>query len=94
MARVRRILLSALLGITKEMHATPVPYVRVLGVHKDSSALLRTNTLPLMIDVRRGYDLLDNSAKEIFEIDLKATSLMNIAENTALNEFSRGIIKQ
>ena len=94
MARVRRILLSALLGITKEMQATPVPYVRVLGVRKERSALLRTNSLPLIIDVRRGYDLLDNSAKEIFEIDLKATSLMNIAENTGLNEFSHGIIKQ
>lgn len=94
MARVRRILLSALLDITKEMQATPVPYVRVLGVRKERSALLKAGTLPLIIDVRRAYDLLDNSAKEIFEIDLKATSLMNIAENTGLNEFSHGIIKQ
>ena len=93
MARIRRILIAVLLGITREMQLTPVPYIRVLGVKKDRQALIRSKELPLLVDVRRGYDALDISAKEIFNIDLKATELMNIARKTTVNEFSRGIIK-
>lgn len=93
MARIRRILINALLGITRDLQNTPVPYIRVLGVRKEKTALLKSSYLPLIIDVRRGYDLLDNSAKEIFDIDIKATALMNIAADTAINEFSEGIIK-
>lgn len=92
MARLRRILLSALLGITGEMQAAPVPYLRVLGVRRDKKRLIRSGDLPLIVDVKRGYDALDNSAKEIFDIDLKATELMNIASGVTINEFSHGII--
>lgn len=93
MARLRRIMIAALLGITKEMQATPVPYIRVLGVKKEKSELLRSKELPLIIDVRRGYDELHRIDKEIFDVDLKAAELMNIAQKTTLNEFSHGIIK-
>ena len=93
MARIRRILIAVLLGITREMQATPVPYIRVLGVKKNRQALICSKELPLIVDVRRGYDTLDISGKEIFNIDLKATELMNIARKTTVNEFSHGIIK-
>ena len=94
MARIRRILISTLLDITKELQSTPVPYIRVLGVKKDKTELLRSDELPLIVDVRRGYNALDNSSKEIFNIDLKASEAMNIATKKSLNDFSRGIIKQ
>lgn len=93
MARIRRILIYALLDITERLQKTPVPYIRVLGVKKDKAELLKSHDLPLIVDVRRGYDLLDNSAKEIFNVDLKAAEAMNIARKISLNEFSRGIIK-
>lgn len=93
MARIRRILICALLDITRELQKTPVPYVRVLGVRKDKTGLLQTKELPLIIDVRRGYDAIHNSAKEIFNIDLKAAEAMNIARRISVNEFSRGVIK-
>lgn len=93
MARIRRIILCTLLDITKELQIMPVPYIRVLGVRKEKSDLLCSKELPLIIDVRRGYDALHNSAKEIFNIDLKAAEAMNIARKVSLNEFSRGVIK-
>ena len=93
MARIRRIIICALLDITKELQNTPVPYIRVLGVRKHKPELLRSRELPLIVDVRRGYNELNNSAKEIFNIDLKAAEAMNIAAKTSLNEFSHGVIK-
>lgn len=92
MARLRRILLSAALNITQDKAKKPVPYLRILGVRTDKKSLIQSKSLPLIVDVRRGYDLLDNSAKEIFDLDLRATALMNIATGTTVNEFSHGII--
>lgn len=93
MARLRRIVIAALLGITKEMLKTPVPYIRVLGVRQDKSELIESKDKPLIVNVRRGYDELRHIDKSIFDVDLKATALINIAQKSNLNEFSHGIIK-
>ena len=92
MARLRRILLSALLGITAEYRTAPVPYVRVLGFCRDKRRLITSRSLPLIVDVRRGYDALDEAAKEIFDVDLRAADAMNIARKTIVNEFSHGVV--
>ena len=92
MARLRRILLCALLGITREMQEAPVPYARILGVKAEKKHLIHTRTLPLIVDVKNGYDKLENSSKEIFNIDLHAAALMNIASQHTTNEFSQGLI--
>ena len=91
-ARLRRILLCALLSITSEMQNTPVPYVRILGVKNDKEHMIKS-ALPLIVKVRTDYDQLNNSSKEIFNIDIKATQAMNLARNEHLNEFAQGIIK-
>ncbi|MBQ3418357.1 MAG: nucleotidyltransferase family protein [Ruminococcus sp.] len=92
-ARLRRILLCALLGITSDIQNTPVPYVRILGVRKRMENLIPYAALPLVVRVKADYDKLDHSSKEIFNIDLKATQAMNLARNEHINEFSQGIIK-
>lgn len=92
MARLRRITLSALLGITRDLQSLPVPYIRVLGVRPDKKHLISSRSLPLIVDVKSGYDRLDNSVKEIFNIDLKSAELMNIAAGSTINEFSHGLI--
>ena len=93
MARLRRIVIHALLNITKEMQATPVPYLRILGIKEDKRELIGSRTLPLIVDVKAGYDRLQHEAKEIFGADLSAAHAMNIALKThALNEFSHGLI--
>ena len=92
-ARLRRILLYALLGITAEIQNTPVPYVRILGVKERMENLLQYTALPLIVRAKADYEKLDNSAKEIFNIDLKATQAMNLARDEHINEFTQGIIK-
>jgi predicted nucleotidyltransferase len=94
MARLRRILLCTTLNITREHQREPVPYLRVLGVRSANKHLIQSKSLPLIVDVRRGYDELYSSSKEIFNIDLRASSLMNIAADITVNEFSRGLILQ
>jgi cytidyltransferase-like protein len=94
MARLRRILLSAAMGVTREMAQQPVPYLRVLGVRSDKKSLIQAKSLPLIVDVRRRYDLLDHSVREIFDVDLRASALLSIAAGETVNEFSRGLILQ
>ncbi len=95
MTRVRRAVICIFLGITDEMQKRPVPYIRVLGVKSDKTHLIRSKSLPLLVDVKSGYNALDNSAKEIFDIEIKATHAINCARRleAPLNEFQYGLIK-
>ena len=92
MARLRRMILCAALGISREAQQMPVPYLRVLGVRESKKRLITSRSLPLIVDVRAGYDRLDDSAKEIFDIDLRAAEAMNLAVNGKLNEFGFGLV--
>ena len=94
MARLRRIAIQALLSITAEMQKTPVPYLRVLGMKRGSEDALKGAGLPLIIKTKADYEGLDNSAKEIFSVDLRAAEAMNIAlGGESVNEFARKVIK-
>lgn len=95
MARLRRIAISVCLNITQEMQDRPVPYVRVLGIKQEKSHLIKSRTLPLLVDVKHGYEKLDQNAKEVFDVDIRATDLMNCRQTLTypLNEFQYGIIK-
>lgn len=95
MARIRRIILSAFLNISDEMQHTPVPYLRILGIKNGLEDLLRGAKLPLIVKTKADYDSLNNiSAKEIFNVDLRAAEAMNIARNEPpLNEYTQQIIK-
>jgi len=100
MARLRRILIHALLGITKEDSATPVPYIRVLGFSEKGQQLLsdiKTNgKLPLITNVADGYKNLDDTAKRIFDIDVLATDIYSLATNettSTKDDFTRQIIR-
>lgn len=93
LARLRRIMIYILLDVTRHLQLKPVPYVRVLGFRQEKQYMLGAKTLPLIVDVRRGYDLLHQEAKQIFDIDIKASQAMNIACGTTHNEFSYGVIR-
>ena len=94
MARIRRIVISAFLNITAEMQNTPVPYLRLLGIKLGFEGVLRGSKLPLIVKTKTDYDQLNQRAKEIFDVDLRAAEAMNIAKGgKPLNEFTQQVIK-
>ena len=81
LSRIRRILLFAYLDITKEILATPVPYIRVLGFNEKGASLLKLSKekskLPIITrpqDVKK----LDENAKRIYELECKARDLYSL----------------
>ena len=100
MSRIRRIICRAILGIDNSVKEISVPYIRVLGFTEKGSKLLKeikeNGTLPLITNVKTGYDNLDNNGKKILGIENLATRLWSLAScnNTILNnEFTQQIIK-
>ena len=100
MSRIRRIICRAILGIDNSVKEISVPYIRVLGFTEKGSKLLKeikeNGTLPLITNVKNGYDNHDNNGKKILEIENLATKLWSLAScnNTILNnEFTQQIIK-
>ncbi len=85
-SRLRRILTCALLGITKDMQKNNVPYIRVLGFDPRGEEFLKiaknSCALPFVINVAAGYAELLEDAREIFDIDIKATDIRTIFEKT------------
>lgn len=83
MARLRRIIIYALLGITKETSLSSPPYIRVLAFNKDGvkimSEIKKRGSLPLITNTADGYKALGDEAKRIFDIDTLATDLHSLA---------------
>ncbi len=81
-SRLRRIVLCAFLGVTKDDVLSPVPYVRVLGFNKKGAELLKkskeNSTLPI---VTKSADIkaLDKNAQRVFELECKARDLFSLA---------------
>ncbi len=83
LARLRRIIIYALLGITKDDLSQNVPYLRVLAFNEIGAELLsiikKSGTLPIITNVADGYKSLDDNAKRIFDIDLRASDIYSLA---------------
>ncbi|MCX7614355.1 MAG: nucleotidyltransferase family protein [Clostridiales bacterium] len=81
-SRIRRILLCAYLGITKEMAAYNPPYLRVLAFNTKGQALLKqmknSAELPL-ITKPASVNALSDNAKRFFELESTATDLYYMA---------------
>ncbi len=100
MARIRRILISALLGITAESANQNPSYIRVLGFNDTGAELLsqikKHSSLPVIVNVADGYKKLDEIAKKTFDIDIAATDIHSLAFKRIRNsgrDFTNGIIK-
>ena len=94
MARIRRIVLNAFLGVTAALQNTPVPYLRILGMKSGTEGMFKPASLPLVVKTKADYDKLDKTAKAIFDVDLRAAEAMNLSSGQCLNEFTKGIIKR
>ncbi len=96
LSRLRRIVMCAILGITKEHCKLDAQYVRVLGMSKNGATLLKNCKLPLLCNFPQDYESLSNTAKMIFEIDLTANSVYSLAKvnnKDFINEYQQKIIK-
>ena len=85
MARLRRILWAALLGITSEDTTTPPPYIRILGMNARGREILSaaSPTLPILTRSAQVAEL-DERGKRLFALECTATDLHALAMTTPL----------
>lgn len=100
LARLRRILVCALLGINKEHYEKDVPYIRILGLKDSASPLINAinskASLPLVINVAKDMQSLQEQSKKILNIDIKATDLRTVFEKYPTpcgTDFTERIVK-
>lgn len=100
MARLRRIIMSAFLGITKDIQSKPVPYLRFLGMTEKGSVALslaaKKASLPIVTNVAPALNNLQGHALETLNLEIKATDTRTIFEKNISpcgKDFTAGIIK-
>lgn len=100
LARLRRTLIHALLGITKDtLQNHPAPrYLKLLGVRKDALGLLgeisTSATLPI-VSSKADYDALDPLAQNMFDFDIRAGEIAALAAQApekCTNDFARKLL--
>ena len=99
-ARLRRIMIYALLGITKEMQCFPVPYVRILGFNKPGEIALKSAAencrLPIITRTANGLRQLDGISRTILEKDILASDILNLAKKSPQkcgDDYCKALIK-
>ncbi len=100
MARLRRILIYAFLGITKDLQKTPVPYIRVLGFNQNGidvvSNAKKSGIMPIITKVSAGLNQLDDFGKAVLEKEIYASDIWTLAQNHPTKcgmDFYREIVK-
>lgn len=77
-SRIRRIILRAFLGITKDMEKEP-QYLHILAFNEKGQELLaqmrKTATLPI---ITKYGNIKDNDIKELFDLECKFTDIYNL----------------
>lgn len=87
MARIKRIILSAYLGITKDMQKNLPQYIRVLGMNEKGQKILKkaksVASLPVVFEYSQ-IKKLDNFAQRIFQKECTCTDLYSLFSNEIL----------
>ena len=87
LARVRRAVLSAFLGLDNTFFMKSVPYIRVLGFNKTGEKLLKTeikkSKLPIIVRVA-DIKKLDKKSQKVFETEARATDLFALSTKVSL----------
>ncbi len=80
MARVRRLVLSAFLGLDNEFFMKTPPYVRILGFSKSGEAHLNppTSLIPVITRATQ-IKQLECDAQKVFETECKATDVYSLS---------------
>ena len=82
LARIRRIVLSSFLGITKDLQNILPPYIRVLGFNNKGSEILKkmksTATLPIITKYNDTKNLADQNVVKFFNMESIASDLYSL----------------
>ena len=82
LSRIRRIILCAFLGITRQAVEAPVPYIRVLGFNENGARLLKEAkekaTLPIVTKPSQIKEL-GQSVQNHFDLECTARDLFSLA---------------
>ncbi len=82
LSRIRRIIICAFLGITKQEVELPVPYIRVLGFNEKGARLLKDAkekaTLPIVTKPAQLKEL-NVAAQRLFDLECTARDLFSLA---------------
>lgn len=85
-SRIRRIILKAYLGITKE-YIEKAPYIRTLGFNRKGQEILakmkKSANLPI-ISRYSDIDILNQYGKKLFELECRCTDLYNLGYKNPL----------
>lgn len=95
LARLRRILVSALLGITKEIQGITPCYARVLGFTNEGAKTLKSCNLPVITSVKKGL-LMGDDIVQLLNTEIFATDVFSLAVNPPQKcgaDFTTPIIK-
>ena len=81
-SRIRRIIVCAFLGISKEEASAPVPFIRVLGFNEKGAKILKkakeTATLPIVTKSSE-INAIGEDAKRTFELECFARDMLSLA---------------
>ncbi|NLW25502.1 MAG: nucleotidyltransferase [Clostridia bacterium] len=81
--RIQRLLIHLYLGFTKNDVFTQPYYLRVLGFNEKGQKLLKLiktkARLPIITKLAHGYKNIDESAKKMLELEIRATDLYTLA---------------
>lgn len=99
LARIRRLVLSAFLGLDNSMFLKTVPYLRVLGFNKTGEEIIKKNAknskIPVIMRVSE-IDNLGEDAKKVFQAECRATDLYALSLKRPFEcslEYTRTLIK-
>lgn len=99
MARIRRVVLAAFLGIPRGLSAAPAPYIRILGFNRRGREILavmkRTASLPVS-DSLAYLRKLDRACLEFADLEARSTDLYTLGLPRVLpcgSDFTDGSIR-
>lgn len=82
LARIRRLVLSAFIGMDNEFFMRPVPFIRVLGMTERGKELLKervsASCVPLITRIA-DIKALDSKAQKVFDTESRATDLFGLS---------------
>lgn len=96
-ARIRRILLSAYLGIDNSFFLKEPPYVKILAIKESAAKYLKNHSKKKIITRVSQLDLTDQFTKSVFELENRVNELYALSldrPNDFLNECKEPLIKQ